>query len=232
MSLRIKEDKIQVKSNLKLVARERGKIVRKVEGHNIWVNIGREFLASIICYSGYIGDVGTPERNDRIRWMGLGIGGNRQTALGVANSSPLGGGIAPNHYAGNNTFSDTDATKSYLERPVRVSWAGGGAPTAPPYDPVGDLWFGQVAPVSGLSGHPTATETRFTRLFTELELNGPTNYYPAIPLSEIGLFTDAVDRHRPSSASNPTNVYVAYDTFDTITKTVAITFEVDWTIKF
>jgi hypothetical protein len=47
-----------------------------------------------------------------------------------------------------------------------------------------------------------------------------------VPLSEIGLFTNA---------ANP-NIYnngpVAYDTFDTISKTSAFNLEVDWTVRF
>jgi hypothetical protein len=229
--MRIVENELQVRSNLKLIARERGKMVARREGHNIWVNIGREFLAGLICYASYAGYVGTPERNDRVQFMGLGIGGNRQNALALANSSPLGGATPPNHYSGSNAQTDTDPTLQYLERPVRVSWSGP-TPTASPYDPVDDEWYAQVGPVTGITGHPTAYETRFTTLIGETQINGSTSYYPSVPLSEVGLFTGAINRHLPSSVTNPSNVYLAYDTFDTISKTVGVTFEIEWTIRF
>src|SRR5262249_2089466 len=76
-------DVVQVRSNLELVFRDRGKIVARRVGHNIWLNLGREYLASLICYSSF--SPLTPERNDRIAYMGLGIGGNRQVAPSVAN---------------------------------------------------------------------------------------------------------------------------------------------------
>ena len=39
---------VEVKNNLKLTVRERGKIVARREGHNIWVDLGREYLAGLI----------------------------------------------------------------------------------------------------------------------------------------------------------------------------------------
>ena len=77
---------VEVRNNLVLTARERGKIVARREGHNIWLNLGREYLASLIDYISF--SPLTPERNDRIQYMGVGIGGTRQLALGVANSPP------------------------------------------------------------------------------------------------------------------------------------------------
>jgi hypothetical protein len=40
-------ENIEVRSNLSLVARERVKIVARRDGHNIWLNLGREYLASL-----------------------------------------------------------------------------------------------------------------------------------------------------------------------------------------
>ncbi len=207
-------DKIQVRSNLELIFRERGKIVTRRRVHHIWLNLGREFLAQLICYSSF--SPVTPERNDRIRYMGLGIGGTRQIAPSVANSSPLGGATPPNAYAGTNAQTDTDPVVTSLERPVRIS----GGTTAYP-GTVGDVWLGQVqAPAT----HPTATQTLFQRLFTQTEVSY--GIYLTVPLSEIMLFTDA---------ANPgvyNNTGVAYDTFDTVSKTGAFDLQVNWTIRF
>jgi hypothetical protein len=206
--MRITDD-IEVKQNLHLIMRERGKIVARRDGHNIWLNLGREYLAQLIAYTSMAGP--TAERDDRIRYMGLGIGGSRQLALGIANSAPL---AAP--YAGTNAQTDSEAAVISLERPVRLS----GGTTA--YPGAGaDVWLGQIqAPAI----HPVATQTTFSRIFTTTEIN----YSPflTVPLSEIMLFTGSAN----------INVYnnqgVAYDTFDTISKTAAFELEVNWTIRF
>lgn len=202
-------DVVEVKQNLKIIARERGKIVARREGHNIWLDLGREYLSQLIAYKQFGPDL--TERDDRIRYMGFGIGGSRQVAPGVANSSP----ISP-PYVGTNLQTDLDATVTYLERPVRVS----GSDTAYP-GLIGDAWIGQVqAPAT----HDTATSVTFKRLFTTAEIS----YVPflSVPLSEIALFTSAADPN--TWRNNP----VAYDTFDTISKTLAVAIEVDWTLRF
>ena len=200
---------IQVRSNLHLVARERGKIVARRDGHNIWVNLGREYLASLICYSSF-GPL-TAERNDRIRYMGLGIGGTRELALGVANAPPL-----SVSYPGANAQTDTDPTITILERPVRLTGS------ADPYPGQGaDVWLGQVqAPAT----HNTATSSMFKRLFTNLEVSY--NPFLTVPLAEVGLYTHA------ANVNVFNNTLVAYDTFDTLSKTNAFELEVDWEIRF
>src|SRR5258706_2181307 len=105
---------VEVKNNLFLTARERGKIVARREGHNIWLNLGREYLASFIAYASFA-PLAT-EREDRIRYMGLGVGGTRQSALAVANGPPIG-----TAYPGSNSQQDTDPTVVRLERPVRIA---------------------------------------------------------------------------------------------------------------
>lgn len=200
---------IEVKQNLKLTARERGKIVALREGHNIWLNLGREYLAELIALQTIDPDV--PEENARIKYMGLGIGGTRQVAPAVAGASPF-----STAYPGTNAQTDTDPTVTTIERPVRVS---GSSSTYPGLS--GDSWIGAVqAPVI----HSVATETTFTRVFTQTEVS----YSPflSVPLSEIGLLTSSAD------PTNYKNLLVAYDTFDTISKTSAIEIEVVWTIKF
>jgi hypothetical protein len=202
-------DKVEVRNNLSLTLRERGKIVSRREGHNIWLNLGREYLAQLISYSSF--GPPTTYRNDRVQYMGLGIGGTRQLIPPVANTPPLVG-----DYPGTNVQTDTDPTLTTLERPVRLS----GSSTSPPYS-VSDLWLGQVqAPPT----FATNTEVTFRRLFTQVEISyGP---YLTVPLSEIMLYT---------SAANP-NVYnntgIAYDTFDSISKTNAFDLEVAWTVRF
>jgi len=204
-------DTIEVKQNLIITVRERGKIVDRREGHNIWVNLGREYLAKLISYS--LMSPLTPETDYRIRYMGVGIGGNRQLTLATANAAPL--GVS---YSGTNAQTDSDATVTQLERPVRISGGAAG------YPGIGtDVWVGQVA---APAVHPLATQTKFIRTFTSGEVNYGT--FLSVPLSEIGLFTN--EAFTPG-VPRPTGL-VAYDTFDTISKTAAFELEIDWTIRF
>jgi hypothetical protein len=200
---------LQVRSNLVLTLRERGKKVTQVVGHNIWLNLGREFIVQLISYSAFGPD--TAYRNDRIKFMGVGIGGNKQIAPAIANNTPI-----STAYPGTNTYVDTDATITSLERPVRVT----GGSSGPPYSNPSDVWLGRIqAPPT----FPSATEVTYRRVFSQAEIS----YSPfdVVPLSEIGLFT---------SAANPSiynNSPVAYDTFPTIAVTTAFDLEVAWTIR-
>lgn len=203
---------IEVKQNLNLTLRERGKIVARREGHNIWTNVGREYLARLIAYQSLNPDVPeAPPGENRIKYMGIGIGGTRQVAPAVANSSP----ISP-PYVGTNTQTDLDPTVTTIERPVRIS----GSDTAYP-GIAGDLWLGQIqAPAT----HDTPTQVTFKRVFTQTEVSYGS--FLSVPLSEIGLFIGSADPELYQ------NTFVAYDTFDTLSKTVAFELEVDWTIRF
>jgi hypothetical protein len=200
---------VQAKSNLHLTVRERGKIVARRAGHNIWLDLGREYLASLLAYRSM--NPLAPERDDRIRYMGLGIGGTRQVALGVANAPPLAGA-----YPGSNLQNDTTPSVTRLERPVRISGSGDPYPGR-----AGDAW---LAEVQAPAGHVVPTQVTFKRLFTQLDVSYPP--FLSVPLSEIGLLTSAAD------AGSFANTLVAYDTFDTLSKTDAFELEVDWTVRF
>lgn len=200
---------IEVKQNLSLTLRDRGKLIARRKGHNIWVNLGREYLAQLIAYSSF--SPLTTERDDRVRYMGLGIGGTRQLALGVANSAPI-----VTAYPGSNANVDTDPTVTTLERPVRIS---GSTNTYPGLGT--DVWVGQIqAPAT----HTAATEVTFQRLFTQTEVSYGT--FLTVPLSEVGLFTAAANQNVYN------NSLIAYDTFDTLSKTNAFELEIVWTIRF
>lgn len=207
-TLRFSED-VEAKTNLKLVMRERGKIVERRETHNIWVNIGSEFLAELIAYQSYGPDV--PYRDDRVKYMGVGIGGTAQKSLSSANSPP----VTP-PYGGTNDQTDVDVNVTTLERPVRISGSSAVYPGI-----AGDAWVGIIA---SADPNTVPTEVTFTRIFSQTEINY--SAFVSVPLSEIGLFTAAAD------PENYQNVLVAYDTFDTLHKTAAFNLEVIWTIKF
>lgn len=205
-----RSDVIEVKQNLTITARCNGKLVARRRGHNIWLNVGREWISRLMGYSSF--SPLTPEEDDRIRYMGFGIGGVTQNALGVANGAPL---LAA--YPGTNVQNDVTATVTALERPVRVS----GINDAPPYADPSNVWLIQVqAPPE----HPTATQTVFRCLLNSTAVS----YAPftVVPLSEVGLFTNA---------ANPAlynNAPVAYDQYQTLSKTTAVdALEVVWTLR-
>lgn len=202
-------DDIEVKSNLKLTMRDRGKIVGCRDGHNIWLNLGREYLARRISFSSFGPDVA--EDLQGVKYMGFGIGGTQQLAPATANAAP----ISP-PYTGTNNQTDVDATLTVLERPVRVSGSSAAYPGL-----AGDIWVGTIqAPAV----HTLPTETRFSRVFTQTDLSYPP--FLSVPLSEVGLFLSGSD------PENYQNTMIAYDTFDTLSKTTAFELEVQWTIKF
>lgn len=200
---------VEVKNNLIITARERGKLVTKREGHNIWLNLGREYMAQLMSYS--LMSPLTTVRDDRIRYMGMGIGGTRQLIPSVANNATF---VAA--YPGTNLQTDDNPSVTVLERPIRVS----GTSTPSPYD-AADVWLGQIqAPAS----FPAYNQVVYRRLFLSYELNY--NPYTVAPVSEVGLFTNAANPLLPH------NVMLAYDTFETIAKTDAVELEVAWTISF
>ena len=205
-------ERIEVKSNLIITARERGKICARREGHNIWLNTGREWLAQLIAYSNYP-TCSTTYEDHRAKYMGVGMGGTRQLLVAEAEAAPLDVYDEP---AATYVQTDTEPTITTLERPVRIS----GIDDSSPYADGTNEWLATIGDVS----FPTATQTLFTRLFEQTDVSY--DPFTMVPLSEIMLFT---------AAANPSlfdNTGIAYDTFDTIPKTGAIDFEVAWTIRF
>lgn len=212
MSLHIIDD-IEVKTNLKLIARERGKIVEQREGHNIFLNLGSEWLAELMGFSNPTTE--TTFRDDRIKYLGLGIGGTQQIALATANAPPIGGGGLTGPYVGSNLQTDSDKSVSVLERPVRVTGTNSIYPGV-----AGDAWLGIIG-----SSDPTSVvkQVTFRRVFGQLDISF--GQFLSVPLSEIMMFTSA------AAVDNFQNTGVAYDTFDTISKTSAIELEVVWTLR-
>lgn len=78
---------VEVKGWVKLVMRERGKIVpgSHREGHNIWTNSGREYLALLMSLSA----PSTPFRTDSICYIGVGIGSQIEAASVLFLASPI-----------------------------------------------------------------------------------------------------------------------------------------------
>ena len=79
--------------NVRIVVRERGKIKKVVEGHNVWTNSGREYSAQ----RKILRVDGTPYRADYIDYIGLGNGAYEESVTVDRLNSP----VAWNAAAGN-----------------------------------------------------------------------------------------------------------------------------------
>jgi hypothetical protein len=71
--------------NVRIVVRERGKIKKVVEGHNVWTNSGREYSAQ----RKVLKIDGTPYRADHIDYIGIGNGAYEESVTVNRLHSPL-----------------------------------------------------------------------------------------------------------------------------------------------
>ena len=239
-----KEDVI-IKANVHIVARERGKKVIGScrDSHNIFVNLGRQYITEVISpqdasFNSHQSDLA----NVRVvRSIGMGIGSTEQTIL-VDTVYPT---FAVD-YPGGATFTDTPASlalaPAYLERPVKVTGTAG-----PGVNP--GVWMKDVAVPPAYTTTPVHSVT-YTTLFstTDFQLGGA---YPAVPLSEVGLFLSDQDPSITGAlnsddvydyaghAEPPAGVYsettrpklIAYNGFAPITKTASIDLQVSWELQ-
>lgn len=105
---------VEVKGWVSVVLRERGKIVpgSRRDGHNIFTNTGREFLAMLMTYKT---DGSTPYRDDRVAYMGAGVGLQTEDV----NVSSL---IAPSAYRAGLFLAPVDhVATEYPLRPTRTT---------------------------------------------------------------------------------------------------------------
>lgn len=203
--------------SLKLMERLGGKVVEERRGNNIFLDYGREWLSELVSL-----DVAyTPFRSDRIRLMGFGVGGTSQlvdadTIRGTAHGFWQGypndwGGVGG---TGNPTQTDTDPTVTGLEWPVLTT--------------AGDYFDDISVPAT----FPAAGQVRFTSVLGYTAVSY--GVFTSVPLSEIGLFTETVVPNRAVAPrpAPPERYMVAYNTFDTLSKTSSFILQVDWELRF
>jgi hypothetical protein len=212
-----------VKNNVLITVRERGKIVTRRDGHNVWVEAGNQFLSQLISYSSY--SPLTPERSDRIRYAGLGIGGVGQSDPG-ADAAPFTtyypAGSDPHATDGHSYNKDYPINPAIttLERPVRCFLGSWDPYTAP--NPLDEWLIYRSFPT-----HQTLTSFSLHSIVSGPVgdvIDGTTLTY--MPLSEIGLFTSA------AALDEPFNPLVAYFSFDTIQMTPDTVIDIVWTVRF
>jgi hypothetical protein len=228
---------IEFSANVYLIARERGKRVPKLchEGHNVWVNLGRQYLAEVVSplnssFNAHYAD--SPVRV--VRYVGLGIGSHNQL-VDIPSVYPT----LNADYPGQNTFTDISLMTNCLERPVKVTGTAGGG-TAP------GVWMSSVGAPPVFSSDPgpgtPTTRVKYTTLFTYTDIN-LAGAYASVPLSEVALFLSSVQSSRLSNEvynyTGPPDYIgasrqhpIAYHAFDTISKTVSVNYEVVWELQF
>jgi hypothetical protein len=81
---------IEIKSNVFLCMRERGKLVpgSKREGHNVFTITGRNILSKLIAWQ-TVGSTDVPFTHRRVRWMGVGIGSQLEVTNVIALNSAV-----------------------------------------------------------------------------------------------------------------------------------------------
>ena len=244
------------RANVEIDVRERGKLVRQHcrASHNIWVTLGREYLAKVIAPNWPALDDHYDEATGRrfIKYVGIGIGGKSQThpAAFVATGAgtlgtdfPVATGSAPG--GDGNRFEDTNLAIPTLERPVPTERVSAGPPET-------FRWLAEIAQPTW----PAGTTLRVTRAYATAEVNtiGGTTY-SVMPIAEAGLFlaywtgaeADAVDEKAnvydatvPGTISPPwaaeaattRHKLMAYNTFEPIPKTVSFELELRWELRF
>lgn len=221
---------IRLESNVHLaLMTPGGKIVETRDSHNIFLDYGRDWLAHLVSL-----DTGAAHfRDDRVCYMCFGIGGTAQMI-----GSDLIRGVIPGPYsypgfpddwvggagAGDPVQTDTDPTVTALEWPVEVELLDY-------YDDIS-----QPATFPGTLG-----TVRFTAVLGLNQISF--GAHPSVPLSEIGLITERIDdgvlfplgHATPPVVAGPLPVekcMVAYNTFDTISKTTDFVLQIDWELRF
>lgn len=226
---------IQLYSNIRITRRERGKLVaRPYEGHNIVVNLGRNWLKKIMCVGSYpVNDpdvVEPPEHgetleayaldNYKMRFIAVGVGGihQRQTPPGPGGQTEI-------------------VTVAGLEAPVAVKWKAD-----PDYH-----WMKQVLaqPLTDPLSHVSDTAVRFRCVFRETDISFADQQGPHgtnVPVSEALLLTSAAYPYVPPCLGEPYPGYpghvdsvpgaVAYNVFEDQPKTPFMTMEIDWEVLY
>lgn len=222
-----------MKPNVRIVVRDRGKIVAVREEHNTWTAAGKQYLAEVISLTSQDPDV--PERTDRIEYLGFGMGGAQQNQRSMVTSAPLSAvypvGSAPHGTSGFTYRDDFIFPVASLELPVAFFADS----TADLYTNTTSATWRQTAPTFSdmfhFSVHPSPNVFRFhyTGRSSPLVFSQPIsgNQYHLLPLSEAGLYLSSVAVNDDPFASP-----VAYVTFDTIQISETVDLFLEWDVTF
>jgi hypothetical protein len=169
-----------VRNNVEITLRERGKIVARRSTHNIWASAGQYWLTQLVSLDAS----GTPLNDKRIRYMGFGIGGCKQSSA-AALVPPL-----STDFPGTNIQTNTQYNISTLERPCLVT---------------STTYMKEIQVVS----QPTPYSLRLETAFSTSEITYDATDHAQMPLSEVGLFLNGADT---SVVTNPVMGYDVFPT--------------------
>lgn len=228
---------LQLYANVRITRRERGKLVAApYENHNIVVNLGRNWLKTILCAGSYLegAEEYPPAIPQDLEDYAL-DGGNfkmRYVALGV-------GGILQNHDPPGACAQTEIVTVKGLEIPMAVRWHVQG---------VDYQWMKQVLPqpLTDPLSHISDTAVRFRCVFGETDVSFAEQvggYGTKVPVSEALLLTSGAwpyvcpcvgTVHEGFQGHGDGGVpgAVAYDIFEPQHKTPFMTMEIDWEILY
>jgi hypothetical protein len=222
-----------------------GYLVGEQAKHNVWTRFGEQYLAEMVGALGFGGvpsaplpsDPVFPERDERIKYMGLGVGSAKQTTplvdvAPISTSYPV--GYADEVYAPDYLVVGQTNGKQYdsdnptapligtLERPVRVSGGTNPYNTAPG----SDIW--RIGPPALFLTHQSSQDVTVHATVDVLN-NNDVAYPPfnlGVPVTEAGLFTDV-------AGTSPAYVpLLAYVSFATIMLDADDIVEFIWQVRF
>ena len=188
-----------MKNNVEIILRERGKIVSQTESHNVWTVAGSGWIARLISEG---------LENNRIRYVGFGIGGVRQSCA-TAFQPPM-----TTEYPGTNNQSIMTPDIKGLERPCAVH-KGAFLKEITEVD----LCHSKLHHHTGTKRRVGLMMTKFTTIFDMGDLSYDNGDFKQIPLSEIGLFA--------AGTTSP----LGYNTFPTVLKSNTHEMTVVWTVR-
>lgn len=204
-----------------ITVRERGKRVAIREGSNVWTEAGNTYLANLIACTSFSPFV--PQRNDRLRYAGLGIGSVRQAHPAV-NSAPFTtyypAGADPHATNGHRYNKDypIEPAIGTLERPIKCQ---GIASSYSAPDPADEYLIANSFPT-----HPSLTSFSLHSTIDAGAGDVLLGTFTFVPVSEIGLFTSA------ATVSSPFNPAMAYYSFDMLQINPTSVIDVVWTVRF
>ena len=207
--------------NVSITLRKHGVVVHQHTGHNVWTEDGHAYLAKVLALQSYSPDV--PFEDARVKYLGLGIGGVRQSS-GLTDGAPYttyypaGSNTPPtsgNEYNAAYPFSPLIAS---LERPIAVSAS---SPVVVYPGGAGQSYLSEVYPY-----FTTPQIVEFLGYFDVDSTSILLAPFSEMPLSEIGLFLSSSDVEDAFNIGK----LVAYHSFDTLLVTAGMVVEISWKV--
>lgn len=210
-----------MKDNVFIRARRRGKLCYQWQGHNVWTDPGRLYIAQMIALVSHGPDV--PITSARLKYMTFGIGGVQQGAIPGAVSAAYPAGEDPNTTTGNeydHTYPVSPPIGT-LERPVRFSGGTNPYSTAAPTD----VWLSDPAQPKFFVYQADDVTTALKCFIRGMDGDISYSTLTSVPLAEAGLVLNTGDDNEPY---NPVMAYVDFEPLDI---TDEIEAEVTWLVS-